>query len=149
MVATPAPSSVRFEPHVFKRLSAFVAGHRDLTLSSATSRLVDEALRIREHPLITFKDGQAGRRARLVGGPDVWEVIGAIRSVREAEPALAGDEVLAVVTETSGTPVPFIRAALAYWGDYPEEIDDFLDKTHAEAAQAHAAWERQQGLLGL
>ena len=149
MVATPSPSSVRFEPRVFERLSAFVAAHRDLTLSSATSRLVDEALRIREHPLITFKDGPAGRRARLVGGPDVWEVIGAIRSVREAERALAGEEVLEVAAETSGTPVPFIRAALAYWSDYPEEVDDFLDRARAEAAQAQAAWERQQGLLGL
>jgi len=149
MVATPSPSSVRFEPRVFERLSAFVAAHRDLTLSSATSRLVDEALRIREHPLITFKDGPAGRRARLVGGPDVWEVIGAIRSVREAEPALAGEEVLEVTAETSGTPVTFIRAALAYWSDYPEEVDDFLDRARAEATQAQAAWERQQGLLGL
>src|SRR6202041_3738580 len=108
MVTTPGPSSVRFEPRVFERLSAFVAAHRDLTLSSAPSRLVDEALRIREHPLVTFKDGPAGRRARLVGGPDVWEVIGAIRSVREAEPDLAGDDVLAVVEETSGTPLPFL-----------------------------------------
>jgi hypothetical protein len=79
----------------------------------------------------------------------VWEVIGAIRSVREAEPALAGDEVLAVSTETSGTPMPFIRAALAYWSDYPEEVDDFLDRVRTEATQARAAWERQQELLGL
>src|SRR6202043_4196591 len=77
-------------------------------IHSASNRLVDEALRMHEHPLIAFKDGPAGRRARLVGGPDVWEVIGAVRSVREAEPALAGDEVLAVVAETSGTPEPFI-----------------------------------------
>jgi hypothetical protein len=104
---------------------------------------------MREHPLITFRDGPAGRRARLAGGPDVWEVIGAIRSVREAEPALAGDEVLEVAAGTSGTPVPFMRAALAYWSDYPEEVDAFLDRARAEAAQAQAAWERQQGLLGL
>jgi len=134
-----SPSSIRFEPRVFERLSAFVAAHRDLTLSSATSRLVDEALRMREHPLITFKDGRpdagsAGRRS------DVWEVIGAIRSVREAEPALAGDEVLAVVAETSGTPVPFIRAALAYWSDYPEEVDDFLHR--------HAPRPNRQGGMG-
>src|SRR5579859_8056929 len=136
MVATPSPSSIRFEPRVFERLSVFVAAHRDLTLSSATSRLVDEALRIREHPLITFKDGPAGRRARVVGGPDVWEIIGAIRSVRTAEPALAGDDVLAAVAETTGVPMPFLRAALAYWGDHPEEVDAFLDRAAAEAAQA-------------
>jgi hypothetical protein len=147
MVAT-SPSSVRFEPQVLERLAAFIAAHRELTLSSATSRLVDEALRAHEHPLITFKDGPAGRRARVVGGPDVWEVIGAVQSVRGAEPALAGDEVLAVVAETTGVPVPFLRAALAYWGDFPEEVDAFLDRARAEAVQAQAAWERQQELLG-
>ena len=147
MVAT-SPSSVRFEPRVLERLSAFVAVHQDLTLSSATSRLVDEALRAREHPLITFKDGPAGRRARVVGGPDVWEIIGAVRSVRVAEPDLAGDEALVVVAETAGVPVPFLHAALAYWGDYPEEVDAFLDRARAEAAQAEAAWDRQQELLG-
>jgi hypothetical protein len=147
MVAT-SPSSVRFEPRVLERLSAFVAVHQELTLSSATSRLVDEALRAREHPLITFRDGPAGRRARVVGGPDVWEIIGAVRSVRTAEPELAGDEALAVVAETSGVPTPFLRAALAYWGDYPEEVDAFLDRARAEAVQAQTAWERQQELLG-
>jgi hypothetical protein len=148
MVALPSPSSVRFEQNVLDRLTAFVKAHRELTLSSASNRLVDEALRMHEHPLIAFKDGPAGRRARLVGGPDVWEVIGAVRSVREAEPDLAGDDVLAVVEETSGTPLPFLRAALAYWGDFPEEVDAFLDRARAEAAQARASWERQQELLG-
>jgi hypothetical protein len=143
-----SPSSVRFEAPVLERLTAFVAAHREMTLSSATSRLVDEALRSREHPLITFKDGPAGRRARLVGGPDVWEVIGAVHSVRAAEPALSGDAVLAVVAETSGVPMPFLRAALAYWGDYPEEVDAFLGQARAESAQAQASWARQQELLG-
>jgi hypothetical protein len=147
MVAT-SPSSVRFEPRVLERLAAYVAVHQELTMSSATSRLVDDALRTHEHPLITFKDGPAGRRARVVGGPDVWEIIGAVRSVREAEPELTGDEVLAAVAETAGVPVPFLRAALAYWGDYPEEVDAFLDRARTEAGQAQAAWERQQELLG-
>jgi hypothetical protein len=147
MVAT-SPSSVRFEPRVLERLAAYVAVHQELTMSSATSRLVDDALRAHEHPLITFKDGPAGRRARVVGGPDVWEIIGAVRSVREAEPELTGDEVLAAVAETAGVPVPFLRAALAYWGDYPEEVNAFLDRARTEAGQAQAAWERQQELLG-
>jgi hypothetical protein len=90
-----------------------------MTLSSASNRLVDEALRMHEYPLITFKDGPAGRRARVVGGPDVWEIIGVVRSVRAADPGLAGDDTLAAVAETSGVPMPFLRAALAYWGDYP------------------------------
>ena len=147
-MAIISPSSVRFEPRVFSRLTAYVATHPDMSLSGASNRLVDEALRMHEHPLITFKDGPAGRRARIVGGPDVWEIIGAVRSVRESDPALTGDEALAVVAETSGVPMPFLRAALAYWGDYPEEVDAFLDRARTEADQARAAWERQQELLG-
>jgi hypothetical protein len=148
MVTIPSPSSVRFDAGVLERLNAFVKAHRELSLSSASNRLVDEALKMHEHPLVTFKDGPAGRRARLAGGPDVWEVIGAVRSVRDAEPELAGDEVLAVVAETSGVPMPFLRAALAYWGDFPAEVDAFLDRARAEAEQARASWERQQELLG-
>jgi hypothetical protein len=148
MAAIPTPSSVRFDPGVLERLTAFVKAHRELSLSSANNQLVDEALRMHEHPLITFKDGPAGRRARLVGGPDVWEVIGAVRSVRDAEPELAGDEVFAVVAETSGVPMPFLRAALAYWGDFPGEVDAFLDRARAEADRARASWKRQQELLG-
>jgi hypothetical protein len=147
-MALISPSSVRFEPTVLSRLNAFVAANRDLTLSSASNRLVDEALRMHEHPLITFKVGPAGQRARVVGGPDVWEVVGAVRSVRDSDPSLVGDDALAVVAETSGVPLAFIRAALDYWAAYPAEVDAFIDRQRAEAAQARAAWQRQQELLG-
>lgn len=147
-MAITSPSSVRFEPRVLRRLNAFVATHPEMSLSSASNRLVDEALRMHEHPLIVFRDGPAGRRARLVGGPDVWEVVGAVRSVRDAEPGLTGDDALGLVAETAGVPVPLLRAALAYWGDYPEEVDAFLDRARADAARAQAGWLRQQELLG-
>jgi hypothetical protein len=147
-MAITSPSSVRFEPRVLRRLNAFVATHPEMSLSSASNRLVDEALRMHEHPLIVFRDGPAGRRARLVGGPDVWEVVGAVRSVRDAEPGLTGDDALGLVAETAGVPVPLLRAALAYWGDYPEEVDAFLDRARADAARAQAGWRRQQELLG-
>lgn len=146
-MAAATPSSVRFEPGVLARLAAFLATHRDLSLSSASNRLVDEALRMYEHPLIVFRDGPAGRRARLVGGPDVWEVIAAIRSVRRSEPGRAGDEALSLVAETSGVATPLLRAAVAYWGDYPEEVDAFVDRAQAEANQARARWQRERELL--
>ena len=101
-----------------------------------------------EHPLITFKVGPAGQRARVVGGPDVWEIVAAVRSVRESDPSLTGDDVLTVVAETAGVPMAFIRAALDYWGAYPREVDAFVDRARAEAEQAQVAWQRQQELLG-
>jgi hypothetical protein len=147
MVMTANPSSVRFEPRVLARLNAFVAAHPDMSLSSASNHLVDEALRMQEHPLIVFRDGPAGRRARLVGGPDVWEVIGAVRSVRDADPDCTGNDVVSLVAETSGVAVPLIRAAVAYWGDYPEEVDAFVARARTEAEQARVRWERERELL--
>jgi hypothetical protein len=53
-------------------------------LSRLAQRYIEEGLRTDDHPGIVFRDGPAGRRAGLVGGPDVWEVIGALRSVPES-----------------------------------------------------------------
>jgi hypothetical protein len=42
-----------------------------MSLSSAANRLVDEALRMNEHPGIVFRAGPTGRRAALAAGPGV------------------------------------------------------------------------------
>ena len=49
-----------------------------------------------DHPGIVFRDGTAGRRAGLAGGPDVWEVIGALRST-----GLEGNEAIQATAEWS------------------------------------------------
>ena len=147
-VAMTAPSSVRFEGRVLERLNAFVAAHPGMSLSSAGTRLVDEALRMQEHPLIVFRDGPAGRRARLVSGPDIWEVLGAVQSARHAEPGLGADEIVALVADTAGLAPQQVRAALAYWADYPAEVDGLLLRAQAEADQAVTRWEREHDLLG-
>ena len=65
--------SVRLEKRLAERLRvrARAAGE---TLSDRLRRYAEEGTRRDEHPLITFRDGPTGRRAGLVGGPDVWEV---------------------------------------------------------------------------
>src|ERR1700733_825945 len=83
-----AATPVRFDPPVAERLAAFVAGDPRMSLSSAANRLVDESLRMAEHPGVIFRSGSTGRRAALAGGPDVWEVIRAIKSAHAAEPGL-------------------------------------------------------------
>jgi len=37
-------------------------------------RYIGEGMRLDRHPGIAFRDGPAGRRAVVIGGPDVWEV---------------------------------------------------------------------------
>lgn len=147
VVMASAPSSIRFEPAVLRRLNAYVAAHPGTSVSAAGNRLVDEALRSQDHPLIVFRDGPAGRRARLVGGPDAWPVIRAVRSARLAEPRLDPDQILTLVSDTTGVDIPLIQAAIAYWAAFPAEIDALIARAEEEEPQARQRWEREHGLL--
>ncbi|HEY7076894.1 MAG TPA: hypothetical protein VH418_16060 [Solirubrobacteraceae bacterium] len=95
-------------------------------------RYAEEGARRDEHPLITFRDGPTGRRAGLIGGPDVWEVAMWIEDLAlEPDPAatLAGDD---VVTR------PQIDAALRYRTAYPDEISARIELHRRETAAADA-----------
>jgi hypothetical protein len=142
-----SPITVRLDESVVRRLTSYVARHHGATRSSVAGRYVDEGLRMDEHPGIVFRDGAAGRRATLIGGPDVWEVVRAVAAARAAEPALATPELLASLEESTGVPVHLLTVALEYWACYPSEVDAFV--AHAaeiETAQA-ASTERSRALL--
>lgn len=128
------PRSVRFDDSVTRRLSSYVDRHPGLTASSVAARLVDEGLRMEEHPGVIFRDGPMGRRATLVAGPDVWEVIRAVRSARAAEPELSQAEVLELVSDNTGLALRLLRTAVGYWSAYPAEVDAMV--AHAEDVES-------------
>jgi hypothetical protein len=100
-----------------------------------------------EFPGVIFRDGPAGRRATLVGGPDVWEVIRAVRSARTAEPELSEDDVLALVAENSGVPLRLVRTAVDYWSAYPAEVDALVEHADRVETGRRVARERARDLL--
>ena len=106
-------------------------------------RYISEGMRLDRHPGIFFRDGRAGRRAVVIGGPDVWEVIAAARSAPER-----GDRLVRALAERTGAPVEKIRSAIRYYGEFPEEIDSFIDANEQEAQQLERALEKEQRLLG-
>jgi hypothetical protein len=54
---------------------------RGESANALAGRSIDEGLRQEEHPLITFRDGAAGRRAAIAGTRlDVWQVIDTLRA---------------------------------------------------------------------
>src|SRR5690625_537500 len=87
--------SVRLDDHLVERLRlrSRAAGE---SLSDRLRRYAEEGARRDEHPMITFRDGPTGRRAGLVGGPDVWEVVLWLGDLTFADPAaeLAADGVV-------------------------------------------------------
>jgi hypothetical protein len=141
------PTPVRFDMVVADRLAAFVSINHGLSLSAAANMLVDEGLRMMEHPGVIFRTGPTGRRAGLATGPDVWEIVRAVRSARAAEPDLAERELLAMVAENTGVPVRLIRVATGYWAAYPDEVDAEVAAADAAEENAERAWRREQELL--
>lgn len=146
-VMTPKPTSVRLDPGVLARVTEYVAQRPGVSISGAINTLLDEALRSNQHPLVMFVDGPAGRRARMVGGADVWEIIRAVRSARSSEPDLSPEELLALVLDATGTPPRLTQAAVSYWAQYPVEVDAWIERHANEAAQLEMRWQRERGLL--
>ncbi len=132
VMAKAQPRSIRFDEDVIARLNLFV----------------DEALRMAEHPGVFFRDGASGRRAVIVAGPDVWEVIRAIRLTRAAEPDLDADETLALVMTNTGVSERHLRIAINYWSAYPDEIDAKVADAERVEKLYEERWRRGEGLLG-
>lgn len=137
-----SPLSIRFDAALLERLRRR-AGLVDSTPSGLAQRLVDEGLRSQEHPGIVFRDGASGRRAALVAGPDVWEVIGAVRAsgAKDEKRAIA-----ATATEMTLSPAQ-VQLALEYYGAFPTEIDAQATENERSAAEALEAWRARQRLL--
>jgi hypothetical protein len=109
------------------RLRARAAGE---TLSDRLRRYAEEGTRREEHPLITFRNGPAGRRAGLLGGPDVWEVAMWVDDLAvEPDPP-------ATLAAESGLTRSQIDAALRYRADYADEIAARIELHRRETAAA-------------
>ena len=98
-----------------------------------------------EHPGVMFREGPSGRRACLIGGPDVWEVIRAVRSARSAEPDLKESEILELVAENTGVVLRLVRAAVDYWAAYPKEVDALVEDANRAEGERLLAWQRTGG----
>jgi hypothetical protein len=95
-----------------------------------------------DHPGIVFRDGPTGRRAGLAGGPDIWEVIATVRAN-----GLDGESALAATSEWGNLSLSQVRAAVRYYADYTQEVDERIARNVEEADAAEAQWRREQHAL--
>ena len=140
-VAVPV-QSIRFaRADVHERLRD-AASRKGTSASALAERLIDEGLRSESHPLVMFRDGPTGRRAVLLNGPDVWEVVGAVIGsdvpVEERESRAA---------ELLGLSAAQVRAAMDYYAEFTAEIDERIGLNRREADRQATLWERRQQLL--
>ncbi|MGH2946626.1 MAG: hypothetical protein ACRDPC_10290 [Solirubrobacteraceae bacterium] len=130
--------SLRVPPPMLRRLDrrALIAGTRKGALAE---RYVEEGLRMDDHPGVHFVDGPMGRRPALIGtGLDVWEVVETVEH-NDGDP-----EAAAAYLRISRR---IVDVALAYYGEYRDEIDLWIERVRELAALEEARWERAQDAL--
>ncbi|WP_329103978.1 hypothetical protein OG792_28355 [Micromonospora sp. NBC_01699] len=141
------PRSVRFDEEVLSRLDRYVKEHPGSSSSSVANMFIDESLRVHEHPGIVFRAGPTGRRAALSGGPDIWEVVGALNAVRDEDPDLDDSLLLAEIGHVTGLSVAQLTTALRYYAAYPDEVDERVTSNRDVAEREERLWAAQQTIL--
>lgn len=138
---TTSHLSLRIDETTLERMDS--EGRRtQRSRSEVAKTLLEEGLRMGEHPGIMFRAGPAGRRAGLMGGPDVWEVVRAFQT----QPA-AGEPGIHQTAEAMDLDHQAVRTALRYYAAFQSEVDAWIQRVDDEAARAEAAWHREQQAL--
>jgi hypothetical protein len=125
---------MRIRRDLHDRLTRAAHARSGQSRSGLAARLIDEGLRMEAHPGIVFRGGPAGRRAGLVGGPDVWEVARVLRDTRGTE-----EERIRRTAGLTDLPVNLVRAAARYYREFREEIDGWIEAVDREAEEHGSA----------
>lgn len=134
-------TSIRLDDELRQQLGA-QATAEGATVTELIDRFVREGLAIAAHPGIVFKPGPAGRRAALAGGPDVWEVMAALRHTSGSESKRVG-----AVAEQLGLHERQVLIALEYAAAHRTEIEARIAANDEGLAQAERLASERQRLL--
>jgi len=135
------PTSFRLSEELLDRLDK-EAGARGISVTALVANVLDEGLKTRGFPGIVYRDGPVGRRATILGGPDVWEVIRALKQA--SGPA---ERRIKTLAQQLDLPAKRIRLALDFYAAFPEEIDARIAADERAAMRLRDLIERRERLL--
>jgi hypothetical protein len=118
------------------------ASSAGISMTALVASVLEEGLKTRRFPGVAYRDGPAGRRAALVGGPDVWEVIRAVGGASGK-----GDQRVQRVAEERGLPADRIRLAVDFYIAFPNEIDERILADDEAAQRLRLMVDRRERLL--
>ena len=134
--------SIDLDEDVAERLEARGKENR-LSAEELAKVYIEEGLRMEAHPGIVFKAGPAGRRAAVVIGPDVWQVMGFYLELKgPAEKRIKRTAKFATLDPWQ------VETVLRYYAEYQDEIDFWIRRNDEEAELAYSEWKREQELSG-
>ena len=128
----------RFDPITVQRLRQR-AQETNAAQTALAERYIEEGMRRDEHPLISFRDNETGRRPALLGTRlDIADVITTIRQ---------NDNSIQEAADYLEIPVEYVDACLRYYADYKDEIDTSIEQAHTVAWRERERWQRRQQAL--
>lgn len=134
-------TSIRLADDLRQALSV-AATAEGVTVTELIERFAHEGLACAAHPGIVFKSGPSGRRAALAGGPDVWEVLAALRDVSGSEVARITE-----VAEQLGLHERQVLIALNYAADHSGEVEGRIEANERELENAERLAAERRRLL--
>lgn len=134
-------TSFRLPEDLLGRLDA-EATSSGTSATALVASLIDEGLKVRRFPGVVYRSGTAGRRAGLAAGPDVWEIVRAVRSTPGK-----GDQRLRRVADDAGLRHEEVRLAVNFYAAYPAEVDARIAADEDAARQAREMIDRRDRLL--
>lgn len=129
-VAKSEPFSLRLSP-VVEALVSEEAKRTRRSKGAVVEALATEALKTRLFPGISFRGVDWERRAWVIGTAlDVWEIVAAYRD-------FGAIEAMAAKTDLSERQ---IRLAIAYYEQFPAEIDDAIERSRLALDELRTAF---------
>jgi hypothetical protein len=137
----PRPTSFRLPEELLERLDHEATSTNSSTTTLVTS-ILDEGLKTRRFPGITYRDGPTGRRAAMVAGPDVWEIVRSLKGLRGRDDR----RVRQLAGELELSPA-MVRLAIDFYTAFPDEIEARITADELAAAQLRQRIDRRERLL--
>lgn len=135
------PTSFRLPEDLLEQLDqeAHTSG---TSVASLVATLLNEGINTRRFPGVIYRDGPTGRRAGLVAGPDIWEIVRAVRDTKGR-----GEKRLRAVADATGVPLSQVRLAVDFYAAHPAEIDQRIEADNREAERIRELINRREHLL--
>jgi uncharacterized protein (DUF433 family) len=131
-----AQRSFRLSRRTLEQLDAMARATGE-SRNALAERLLSEAIKTAAHPLIRFQPGALGRRRALVVGTRlyVYQVISTLRG---------NDGDVDQTAQDFGLAPQLVRAAVAYYADFTDEVDEDVVVATQLEREERERWERQQ-----
>ncbi len=136
-----AATSYRLDEDLKQRL-ADQAAAEGVTETALVTRLLAEGLATTAHPGIVYRAGPTGRRAALAGGPDVWEVVVAVRHA-----AGRGDGKIGAAATELGLAEHLVRLVVDFAATHAEEVEARIADNEVAADRARILARKRDALL--